>query len=861
MRADLPTGTVTFLFTDVEGSTKLLHELGAEAYAEELADHRRIVRKACAAEDGVEVDTQGDAFFFAFPSAPGATAAALAITDALAEGRIHLRIGLHTGAPLVTDEGYVGDDVHFAARVAASGHGGQVLLSKSARELVDGVSLTDLGEHRLKDIEGVIPIYQLGKKSFPPLKTISNTNLPRPASSFVGREREQSEVVRELRDGARLLTLTGPGGSGKTRLALEAAAELVPSYKAGVFWIGLAALREPSLVTETIAQTLGARDGLAEHIADREMLLLLDNLEQVIAAAADLSALVAACPNLALLVTSRELLRVQGEIEYSVPSLASSEAVSLFSERSQLDATDEIAELCSRLDDLPLAVELAAARTRALSPAQILERISQRLDLLQGGRDADPRQQTLRATIAWSYDLLSEEEQRLFRSLSVFAAGCTVEAAELVASADLDTLQALSEKSLLRFANERYWMLETIREYALERLHESPDAEALCDDHAWYFLDQLEEHRSQVLGTRRAELLVWFGDEEANVRAALDRLEQIAPRDAARAADHLAWFWVPRGQIREGRERFEALLAHHDLPTETQAMLLSHLSEYESRMGDADTAESRAREALRLAEEVGESRTSALTLRTRAMTLMQLSNLALHRGERDEAMSRAAQMLEEARDDEWLRPLALSAVAYLELETGRDLDARTKLLEAVEGFRAAGDVANELESNIQIATLEVYAQDFEAARRLATSVLDKVTGDYYRTTRGLNALGLALVGLDRRGEAREAFAQSLDLVVMSGMTGEGHLAETLAGIAYGTEEARFDSAAQLLGAVHRLDGEAGFDPGPRRRELEQFFAQPLVDALGAEEYASEHAKGATMGLDDAVELARSLLSS
>ena len=196
-------------------------------------------------------------------------------------------------------------------------------------------------------------------------------------------------------------------------------------------------------MTETIAQTLGARDGLAEHIADREMLLLLDNLEQVIAAAADLSALVAACPNLALLVTSRELLRVQGEIEYSVPSLTSSEAVSLFSERSQLDATDEIAELCSRLDDLPLAVELAAARTRALSPAQILERISQRLDLLQGGRDADPRQQTLRATIAWSYDLLSEEEQRLFRSLSVFAAGCTVEAAELVASADLDTLQAL----------------------------------------------------------------------------------------------------------------------------------------------------------------------------------------------------------------------------------------------------------------------------------------------------------------------------------------------------------------------------------------------------------------------------------
>ncbi len=853
MRADLPTGTVTFLFTDVEGSTKLLHELGAEAYAEELADHRRIVRKACAAEDGVEVDTQGDAFFFAFPSAPGATAAALAITDALAEGRIHLRIGLHTGAPLVTDEGYVGDDVHFAARVAASGHGGQVLLSKSARELVDGVSLTDLGEHRLKDIEGVIPIYQLGKKSFPPLKTISNTNLPRPASSFVGREREQSEVVRELRDGARLLTLTGPGGSGKTRLALEAAAELVPSYKAGVFWIGLAALREPSLVTETIAQTLGARDGLAEHIADREMLLLLDNLEQVIAAAADLSALVAACPNLALLVTSRELLRVQGEIEYSVPSLASSEAVSLFSERSQLDATDEIAELCSRLDDLPLAVELAAARTRALSPAQILERISQRLDLLQGGRDADPRQQTLRATIAWSYDLLSEEEQRLFRSLSVFAAGCTVEAAELVASADLDTLQALSEKSLLRFANERYWMLETIREYALERLEESPGAEVLRDHLAWYFLDQLGERRRHILGTRRSELLAWFGEEEANLRAALDRLEQIALPEAVRAADHLVYFWGPRGQIREGRERLEALLDHDDLVPEDRAMLLADLSDFESRMGDTGAAESHAHEALRLAEEAGESQVTAVR------ALDTLGYIALFRGDHDEARHRAVQMLAQAGDDEWLRSRALSNLANVELETGSELEARKTLLEAIQAARAAGDVGSALISTLNLGWLELYAHDFEAARRLALSVLDKLTGEHYQTTAALQTLGLALLGLDRRSEAREAFAKSLDLAVTSGMTGEGLLTETLAGIAYATEQARFDSAAQLLGVVQRLNDETRhLDPGPRQRELKCFFAQPLIDALGAERYAREHALGATMSQDEAIELARSL---
>jgi class 3 adenylate cyclase len=360
VRKDLPTGTVTFLFTDVEGSTKLLHELGAEEYAQALSQHRRIVREACAAEGGVEVDTQGDAFFFAFASAPGAVAAAEAITHALAPGRIHLRIGLHTGAPVVTEEGYVGNDVHFAARVAASGHGGQVVLSRATSALLHGHSHTDLGEHRLKDIEGAVSIFQLGGTSFPPLKTISNTNLPRPASSFVGRSAELADVLALIEDGSRLVTLTGPGGSGKTRLALEAGAKLVPSYKAGTFWVGLASLRDAFLVTATISQTIGAANGLADHIGEREMLLLLDNLEQVIEVAPELAALLPACPNLTLLVTSRELLRVHGEVEYEVPPLASPEAVSLFCARSQLEPSEEIAELCARLDDLPLALELAA---------------------------------------------------------------------------------------------------------------------------------------------------------------------------------------------------------------------------------------------------------------------------------------------------------------------------------------------------------------------------------------------------------------------------------------------------------------------------------------------------------------------
>ena len=559
MRDDLPSGTVTFLFSDVEGSTKLLHSLGAEAYADALAEHRRVIREACGAEGGVEVDTQGDAFFFAFPTASGALTAAAVLTESLALGPIYVRVGLHTGQPLVTDEGYVGDDVHFAARVGASAHGGQVVLSDATRALVDGVALTDLGEHRLKDIEGAVSIYQLGPKTFPPLKTISNTNLPRPASSFVGREHEISAVLAKIESGARLLTLTGPGGSGKTRLAVEAAATLVPSYKAGVFWVGLASLREASLVMDTIAQTLGAKDNLAEHIAEREMLLLLDNLEQVIEAAPALSGLVQACPNLTLFCTSRELLRVQGEVEFAVPPLATSEAVSLFCERSALEPTDEIAELCAHLDDLPLGVELAAARTKALSPAQILERLSDRLDLLKGGRDADARQQTLRATIAWSYDLLSEEEQRVFLALSVFVGGCTLEAGEEVAEADLDSLQSLVEKSLLRFTSERYWMLETIREFAAEQLAPSAEAERLARRHlAYYFAlaEDVDEHRK--VGEYE---LGRIEEERDNLRSAFDTALALDPEQALELAGRLGLYWNRRGLYREGRQRLAAALA------------------------------------------------------------------------------------------------------------------------------------------------------------------------------------------------------------------------------------------------------------------------------------------------------------
>jgi predicted ATPase len=603
MRPGLPSGDVTLLFTDIEGSTALLQELGAEGYADALAEHRRALRDVFRFHGGVEVDTQGDAFFIAFPDAGGAVQAAAAAQEALAASRVNVRMGLHTGRPHVTEEGYVGDDVHKGARIAAAGHGGQVLLSKETRELVDA-AVEDLGEHRLKDFAQPVWIFQLGTGRFPPLKTISNTNLPRPASSFVGREHEVGEVRALIREGSRLVTLTGPGGAGKTRLAIEAAGELVPDFANGVFWVGLATIRDPALVVETVAQTLGAKDGLAEYLGEREVLLLLDNLEQVVAAAPELATLVEACPNLRVVATSRERLRVRGEVEYAVPPLASQEAVDLFCARARVGPDEMIAELCARLDNLPLAVELAAARTSVLSPAQILERLGQRLDLLRGGRDADARQQTLRATIVWSHDLLDETERRLFARLSVFAGGCTVADAEAVLDADLVVLESLVDKSLVRQTGERFWMLETIREYAVERLEESGQAEALRGRHAERFLALAEATEPAVRMYSKAALDL-LERELDNLRAALDWYEAtVDTQRSMRLAASLAELWGIRGHFAEGRRRLDAALAADDQPTTARAKTLTAAADLAPAAAEA-TARAWAEEALTIYRNVG----------------------------------------------------------------------------------------------------------------------------------------------------------------------------------------------------------------------------------------------------------------
>jgi predicted ATPase len=442
------------------------------------------------------------------------------------------------------------------------------------------------------------------------------TNLPAATTSFIGRERELAEVLDHLsRDDVRLLTLTGPGGTGKTRLATQAAGELVVRYGDGVWWVPLAALRDPRLVLEGAAQVLGVKDGLADHIGDKSMLLVLDNFEQVVEAAAGLADLLASCNRLELLVTSREPLHITGEQKYVVPPLVHEEAIRFFLARagavdSGFQATGAVSEICRRLDDLPLALELAAGRVRVASPAQILQRLEQRLALLTGGpRDLADRQRTLRATIAWSHDLLGPEEQRLFARLSVFRGGCTLQTAEQVCEAELDMLQALVNKSLLQHAGERYWLLETIREYAAERLEASPDADKIACRHAEHFLRLAEETEPEVrVAGNPREPLERLAHENDNLRAALDRFQFGGETQAApRLAGALLAYWNSFQLLPEGRRHLTLTLAADQRPTAARAKALAAAALAELHGGDPSAASLRAEEARALHQELGDA--------------------------------------------------------------------------------------------------------------------------------------------------------------------------------------------------------------------------------------------------------------
>jgi predicted ATPase len=728
-----PTATVTFLFTDVEGSTRLLHELGAEPYAEALGEHRRVLRAIFAAEGGVEVDTQGDAFFYVFDDARAAAAAAAAANAALEPGLIRIRMGLHTGETLLTGEGYVGEDVHLGARIAAAGHGGQVLMSAPTRALVDG-GVTDLGEHRLKDFAEPVAIFQLGEAQFPPLKTISNTNLPRPASSFVGRERETAEVAELVRR-RRLVTLSGPGGSGKTRLSIEAVAELVGEFRAGVFWVSLAAVRDPSIVLETVGQTLGVKDGLVDHIGERELLLLLDNLEQVVEVAPELASLVETCPHLHLLVTSRELLRVRGEVDYPVPPLAEPEAVSLFCERSGFDPDDTTAELCRRLDNLPLAVELAAARTGVLTPPQILNRIAERLDLLKAGRDAEARQHTLRATIEWSYDLLTDDEKQLFARLSVFAGGSTLEACEEIVEADVDALQSLVDKSLVRRTGERFWMLETIRELARERLAAAEDADAIGRRHAERFLALAVEAEPFLKASEQGSWLQRLEDEHDNLRASLDWFLDHGDSDRAmRLAGALWLFWYVHGHVTEARRWMQrALAVASDEPSQARADLLCGAGYLACEQNETEDGLALLEASFECAKEAGATATAAIAASVLCSVRAETSSSTADRRAAAVLADEAVALARRAGDD-FVLAIALNNLGGVMALLGENQRAAAYFEESLEVRRRIGDLSRIALSLCNVAGMALEegettkaAAMFTEAAEIATAIGDKRT--------------------------------------------------------------------------------------------------------------------------------------
>jgi predicted ATPase len=813
--AELPTGTVTFLFTDVEGSTRLLHELG-DAYADALGEHRKALRECFGRHGGVEVDAQGDAFFVAFARASDALAAAAAGRDVLASGPIRVRIGVHTGEPLVADGGYVGIDVHRAARIAAAGHGGQILVSQSTQDLAGSELLTDLGEHRLKDLTAPERIYQFGDDDFPPLKSLNATNLPVQPTPFVGRKQELSQVLALL-SSHYLVTLTGAGGSGKTRLALQAAAEIVEEYPDGVWFVSLAAVRDPQLVEPTIAQAVGSPDDLREFLRGKKALILLDNLEQLLPDAAGIIASL----QTRVLATSRTRLNVAAEQEYPVPTLRLDDAVALFTQRARqlkpaFEPDEHVRGIAARLDGLPLALELAAARVKVLTPKQILERLGRSLELLtSGAHDAPERQRTLRATIEWSYQLLDPVEQDLFTHLAAFAGSFELEAAEAVCAADLDVLQSLVDKSLLRHTEEgRFFILATIREFALERMHESSDSVSARQRHQEYFLELAEELNERGLAAGPRELtapsLERLEQELPNLRAAFAGfLEDEKHDEVLRLGSALSRFWVSGAHFHDAVQWLErAPFAESSLPAESRAAALSAAGEIAFFvLDDVERAHSLWQEGLKLRRAQGDrAKLGAAVSR--------VAWVAWRRGELDRALELHAQALRlfEEVGDQAARMNELHFIGEAYRDRG-EYDHAQRLLEEVVAL--ARDLGSERQLN-------------GTTHSLGDLALDR--GDPERAVvRYAESMELCLKLRDRR----------IQVYCVAG------IASALVGMR------RERDAARLWGAVEAQERELGFRMLlSERQRYERWMSVARDRRRGAFEAA--HRAGAGLTLDEAV---------
>lgn len=865
-----PTGTVTFLFTDIEGSTSLWEQF-PQAMHTALACHDELLRRAIAGHNGTVFKTIGDAFCAVFPSAQLAVQAALEsqflLQDELPPAPIiKVRMALNTGIAEHRDNDYFGQPLNRVARLLSVAHGGQVLLSQSTVELVRDqlpapITLVDLGSHKLRDLSRPETIFQLGHprlpSEFPRLTSLNNssTNLPAQTTSFIGREQEISEI-KKLLTTTRLLTLTGPGGAGKTRLSLQVAADMQDQFSDGIWFIELAPLSDPALVPQAVAQAMnfpeeGGRSliqTLIANIGSRKILLMLDNCEHLLHACAELSsALLRSCSNIKILTSSREGMSIAGETLYRIPPLSRPdlsrqltpqtllqyEAVKLFVERASAVApafnvtrqnAPALAQVCHRLDGIPLAIELAAARVRALSIEAIATRLDDRFRLLTGGsRTALPRQQTLRALIDWSYDLLNDQEKTLLRRLSVFAGGWSLEAAEAVCAGNpveewelLDFLTSLVDKSLVIYeeteGTARYRLLETVRQYSRDRLAEFDETGNTKRLFRTFFLKLAEEAMPQLQGPDAATWLNSLQTENDNLRAAFD--DCIAALDGGeqslRLSASLMRFWEIRGYFAEGRERLTAALAHPDAQgrTEARSNALHGAGNLAMKMGNYDLARSYYEESLAIRREIDYQRGIC-------GSLINLGVLAQHQADYQ--------------------------------------TARAHYLEALPLTRALKNVRWEAVCLENLGEVAISLGEFAEARQLneQSLALARSSGDNEAIAHSLHQLGNVACKEGHYAEARKSLRECLRLCLEAG---NRYLA-AFALEAY-AEVCRLESekelATLLYAAAHQLRDLIGSPLPPYRQEEYSASIADLRDTLGTE-YSDTWARGLDWAWEQAVQ--------
>ena len=915
--ASPPTGTVTFLFTDIEGSTRMW-ERSPQAMQAALARHDEILKRAIEERGGYVFKTVGDAFCCAFWTATDALDAALEVQRTLFDeewqetGPLRVRMALHTGAAEEREGDYFGPPVNRVARLLSAGHGGQALLSLPTQELVRdqlplGTSLMDLGERHLKDLFRPERVFQLLAtelpSEFPPLRTLEayRNNLPLQPTPLIGREKEVAEVCDLLGgEATRLLTLTGPGGIGKTRLALQAAADLLDDFPDGTFFVPLATLTDAELFFSAVAETLGVQETgeqpldetLKDYLRERRVLLVLDNFEQVLGAAPAVTELLARAPGLKVLATSRTPLGLYGEHVFPVPplsmpdlkhppplkSLTQYEAVGLFVERARalkpdFEVTNEsapaVAEICVRLDGLPLAIELAAARITMLPPKAMLQRLTSRLKLLTGGaRDLPERQRTLRATIEWSHALLDEGEQLLFGRLAVFSGGRTLEAIEEICDADgdlpvdtFDGVSSLLDKSLIRQeegpnGEPRFVMLETVHEFAREKLGQSTEAEEIKRVHAQYFLTLAEEAYPELRGPDQLEWLERLEVEHDNMRAALSwALERREAEVSLRLGCALWWFWSLRDYYSEGRRWLEAALAIEGrVSPEERAMALAGVGALAKDQGDYDGAKEACQEGLQLLVHEAKEEASEAKLNL----LVKLGFVALDREEYEQAKQSFEEGLALSREmsDTWWLANFLLGLAIVPHYRG-DSERATELNEeSMDLFREQGDKYSLAWCLNNLAMMVYSLGDLGRAAQLNQEAvaLFRELGARADVALGLCNLGWITLLQDDLGRAAGIYRESLSLSWDAGMNKivQGAL-EGIACLAGAKGDA--ERAARLWGAAQVLHETKGIPRDPDF--LAEADARISAVRLGMGEQAWEEAwrKGRAMTLDGAISYA------